>query len=68
MASTSTTDNQECFFLAVQDFPPVINGRINMIKFIDASTDLVAIVGMYRRFMYLFTFPNLFSINYICLL
>lgn len=47
MASTSTsTDNvtKECFFVAIRQYPPVINGRINIIEFIDASTDLVAIV------------------------
>ncbi|KAJ8722810.1 hypothetical protein PYW07_003990 [Mythimna separata] len=47
MASTSTSsDNvsKDCFFLAIRQYPPVINGKINITEFIDASTDLVAIV------------------------
>lgn len=63
MASTSTsTDNvtKECFFLAIRAYPPVINGKVNIIEFIDASTDLVAVVGMYEHLMLCFTLLKLF--------
>uniref|UniRef100_A0A2A4J8S5 Glycolipid transfer protein domain-containing protein n=1 Tax=Heliothis virescens TaxID=7102 RepID=A0A2A4J8S5_HELVI len=42
MASASSSDL--CFFLRVKEFPPVINGRINIIEFLEASTDLVSVV------------------------
>lgn len=43
MASTSTSESY--FFLTIKHFPPVIDGRININEFINASTDLVAVVG-----------------------
>lgn len=41
MASTSAEEHS---FSKIKHFPPVIDGRINVIEFLAASTDLVAIV------------------------
>lgn len=43
MASSSTNS---CFYQRIKHFPPIINGRINVVEFLEASTDLVALVGM----------------------
>ncbi|XP_026742873.1 glycolipid transfer protein [Trichoplusia ni] len=42
MASTSKDENY--FFLTIKHFPSVENGKVNIVKFLDASTDLVAVV------------------------
>lgn len=41
MAGTSTNER---FFLTIKHFPPVINGRINVLEFLAAASDLVALV------------------------
>lgn len=42
MASSTLVKN---IFEYSKAFPPVIDGRINVVKFLEASTDLVGIVG-----------------------
>lgn len=42
MASTSESSNR--FMRSLKHFPPVINGRINVIEFLAAASDIVALV------------------------
>lgn len=51
MASSSSTDmKRKCFLANIREFPPVLNGRINIVTFLEASSDLVKIVGTYILF------------------
>lgn len=48
MATSSTKINEKDDIAVnniIKPFPPVINGRINVVKFIEASTELVGVVG-----------------------
>lgn len=46
MATTSKAEKDEHkFYDTLTHFPPVINGRINMVQFIEASSGLVSLVG-----------------------
>lgn len=42
MAGSSTTKETKKLLI---DYPSVINGQINIVKFLEASNDLVAVVG-----------------------
>lgn len=45
MADSSTSEESNTIFVNTNAFPSVINGQINIVKFLGASTDLVAVVG-----------------------
>lgn len=48
MATTSMVEKDEHnFYDTLSHFPPVINGRINMVQFLEASAGLISLVGMY---------------------
>lgn len=42
--ASSTLEKKKSFDPA-NTFPPVIDGRINVVKFLAASTDLIVLVG-----------------------
>lgn len=48
MASPCTSER---FFFTVKHFPTVIDERLNIMAFVEASLDLVAIVGTYYFFL-----------------
>lgn len=52
MAGTSNLKEQELFFTSLKHFPSVINGRINLECFLQASSDLVTLVGTYFSFTF----------------
>ncbi|XP_045784815.1 glycolipid transfer protein isoform X1 [Maniola jurtina] len=44
--ASSSEENQNCFsFEAVKSFPSVANGKINIICFLEATSDLISLVG-----------------------
>lgn len=47
MATASNAERDEHnFYDTLSHFPPVIDGRINMVQFLEASSGLVSLVGM----------------------
>lgn len=46
MASSTNTEHKYSFE-NLKDYPPVINGRINAVKFLEATVELLRIVGKF---------------------
>lgn len=47
MAGSSLEDENRFNFNAIKSFPTLENDKINVLKFLEATSDLIMVVGMY---------------------